>query len=83
MSENKTEHLANITHLESLLDSSLDVIFRISPTGKINYISASVFDLLGYLPNEILNKSFANFIPSVRLPQYFSDMSILFRKYVW
>jgi len=68
MSENKTEHLANITHLESLLDSSLDVIFRISPTGKINYISASVFDLLGYLPNEIMNKSFA------------SDMSILFRK---
>ena len=80
MSENKTEHLANITHLESLLDSSLDVIFRISPTGKIIYISASVLELLGFYPEEVLNKPFAEFIPSEKLSLYFKEISLLFRE---
>jgi PAS domain S-box-containing protein len=69
-----------VHQLESLLDSSLDVIFRISPTGKINFISQSSFHLLGYYPEEILGRSIADFIQPEKMDSYFKEMSILFRE---
>jgi PAS domain S-box-containing protein len=69
-----------IQQLESLLASSLDVIFRITPTGKINYISQSVENLLGYKPEEILGRSILNFISQGKVDQYFKEISSLFRE---
>ena len=69
-----------IQQLESLLASSLDVIFRISPTGKINFISQSSFHLLGYYPEEILGRSISDFIRPEKMNSYFKEMSILFRE---
>ncbi|MCU0344880.1 MAG: ATP-binding protein [Ignavibacterium sp.] len=69
-----------IQQLESLLDSSLDVIFRISPTGKLNYISTASFSLLGYHPEEMLGRSIADFILPEKINDYFKEMSILFRE---
>ncbi|MBK7630288.1 MAG: PAS domain S-box protein [Ignavibacteriales bacterium] len=80
MSKNNIEQNLKTQQLESLLDSSLDVIFRISPTGKLNYISQSSFNLLGYYPEEILGRSIADFIPPESLNDYFKEMSILFRE---
>ena len=69
-----------IYQLESLLASSLDVIFRISPTGKINYISQSVENLLGYKPEEILGRSILDFILTEKVGEYFKEISSLFRE---
>jgi PAS domain S-box-containing protein len=80
MSEINTDQNSLVHQLESLLGSSLDVIFRISPTGKLNFISQSSFNLLGYYPEEILGRSIADFILAEKLSDYFKEMSILFRE---
>ena len=80
MSEINTDQNSFVHQLESLLASSLDVIFRISPTGKLNYISQSCFNLLGYTPQEILGRSIADFILPEKMNDYFKEMSILFRE---
>ena len=78
MPENKIEQNSVIQQLESLIASSLDVIFRISPTGKVNFISQSSFELLGYTPNEIIGKSIKEFIPVDKFDDYFKEISLLF-----
>jgi PAS domain S-box-containing protein len=80
MSKNNIEQNLKTQHLESLLASSLDVIFRISPTGKVKYISASAITLLGYPPEDIIDRSITDFIPTEKIKQYFKDISILFRE---
>ena len=80
MPKNNTQQNSLIQQLESLISSSLDVIFRISPTGKINFISPSSTELLGYLPEEMLGKSILEFISPQRVNDYFNEISILFKK---
>lgn len=80
MTNNYSNKDPMIRQLESLLDSSLDVIFRISPTGKLNYISTSSFNLLGYYPEEMLGRSIADFILPEKINDYFKEMSFLFRE---
>jgi PAS domain S-box-containing protein len=80
MSEIKSDQISKIHQLESLLASSLDVIFRISPTGKLNFISQSSMNLLGYTPKEIIGKSISHFILPEKIKNYFKEMSILFRE---
>lgn len=65
----------HIIDLESLIDSSLDVIFRISITGKIDFISKSVYDLLGYTPDELIGKSFALVLQPEKISDYFNKIS--------
>jgi PAS domain S-box-containing protein len=69
-----------ISELESLIESSIDVIFRISPTGKINFISPSCKNLLGFISKELIGVSFSKFVPENRLKEYFSIISELFEK---
>lgn len=69
-----------IKQLESLIDSSIDVIFRISPTGKINFISRSVKQLLGFDAEELLNKSISILLAPVNIDEYFFEISKLFQK---
>lgn len=76
---NILDQSSQILQLKSLIDSSLDVIFRISPTGKINFISRSVKDLLGYTPEEILGKSIISIVSKRNISAYFKSISILFR----
>lgn len=68
------------SELESLIESSIDVIFRISPTGKINFISPSCKNLLGYNAEELIGVSFSKFIPEKRLSDYINLISDLFKK---
>lgn len=70
----------SISELESLIESSIDVIFRISPTGKINFISPSCKNLLGYNAEELIGVSFSKFIPEKRLSDYINLISDLFKK---
>ena len=67
LSESFFELIRENTNLSLLTASSLDVIFRISKTGKMMYISPSCQELLGYNAYEIVGKSFAEFIPKDKL----------------
>ncbi|MBS4036314.1 MAG: PAS domain S-box protein [Ignavibacterium sp.] len=75
-----TDVFKSISELESLIDSSIDVIFRISPTGKINFISPACKNLLGYSAEELSGVSFSKFIPERKLNEYFNLISDLFQK---
>ncbi len=63
----------SVERLHSLIASSIDVIFRISKTGKLKYISPSVKELLGYAPEEVLNKSIIHFVDSAKTNDYFNS----------
>lgn len=63
----------SVQRLHSLIASSIDVIFRISKTGKLKYISPSVKDLLGYTPDEVLNKSIIHFVDPGKADGYFKS----------
>ncbi len=49
--------------LNIVLESSIDVIFRVSKTGKIVFTTQSVKELLGYEVEEVLGKSITYFLP--------------------
>lgn len=62
MSENLSEKSLKQISLESLLDSSLDVIIRISTNAFVHYVSSSLINLIGYLPADLYDKSLIAFI---------------------
>ena len=66
--------------LKLLIDSSFDVIFRISKSGKVTYINPLCEDLLDYTPEEIVGKSLSNFIPPEILSSSFKSMANLLRE---
>ena len=68
------------TDLKLLTISSLDVIFRISKTGKMLYISPSCKELLGLNPDEIVGRSFSDFVPKEKLSSSFQQMAKLLRE---
>lgn len=68
----------DIEQLKSLIASSIDVIFRITQFGKINYVSPSIYNLIGYQPDEITDRSFANFVDEESIELYFKAISDLF-----
>ncbi|MDD2369490.1 MAG: HD-GYP domain-containing protein [Sulfuricurvum sp.] len=55
---------------QSLVENINDVIFSLDTEGTITYISPVIVGLSGYLPNEIIGKSFKEFIMPI-------DMSIV------
>lgn len=67
-------------NLKLLTESSLDVLFRISATGKIIYLSPSSEELFGYKLSEVTGRSFADFLPPGKLSEYFRSMSQLIRE---
>lgn len=80
LSESFFELIRENTNLSLLTESSLDVIFRISKTGKVIYISPSCEELLGYSADEIMGKSFAEFIPKDKFTSAFKSMAKLLRE---
>lgn len=67
-------------NLKLLTEASVDILFRISRTGKIIFISPSCEELLGYKPEEVIDKSFADFLPKGKLSEYFKSMAALIRE---
>ncbi len=59
--------------------ASLDVILRLSASGKISYISPSCKELTGYEPYETIGKSFTDFIPQLKVYEYTKLLLNLFR----
>ncbi len=69
----------SVERLQSLIASSIDVIFRISKTGKLKYISPSVKNLLGYTPEEVINKSIIHFVDLNKKDKYFEAFLTLIK----
>jgi PAS domain S-box-containing protein len=80
LSESFFDLIRENTDLSLLTASSLDVLFRISKTGKLMYISPSCRELMGYNAEEIIGKSFAEFIPKDKLSSAFKSMAKLLRE---
>lgn len=62
-----------------IAEASIDVIVRISPSGKITYISPSCRNLSGFDSYEIIGKSFSDFIPPSKILEYTNLILNLFR----
>jgi len=65
--------------LQFISETSIDVIFRISMTGKISFITQSCKDLLGYESAEILGQPFSKVIPKENFDKYFKLIQKLFK----
>ena len=78
------EELINTTK-EAYLDFklisnvSLDLIFRISQTGKIIFLSSSSKELFGYDKEEAIGQSVLNFVPKNETRKIFGLISLLFK----
>ncbi|HEY6906442.1 MAG TPA: ATP-binding protein, partial [Ignavibacteriaceae bacterium] len=59
--------------------ASLDVILRLTPSGKISYISPSCRELTGFECYEVMGKSFTEFVPETRIYEYTSKVLNAFR----
>lgn len=60
-------------------ETSVDVIFRISQTGKIIFISNSCLEIFGYEVNEVIGNSFVNYVPHFELKKALEILSKLFQ----
>ncbi len=67
-------------NLKVLTESSIDVIIRISKTGKVLYISPSCEEMLGFKPDEIVGQSFTTFVPKDKLDESFETMRKVFKE---
>ena len=65
--------------IKTIADASLDVIFQISATGKMIYITPSCKELFGYDVEEIIDKPILNFIPTEDHKKVFVLISKLFK----
>ncbi|MCC6549325.1 MAG: response regulator [Ignavibacteriaceae bacterium] len=70
-------------NLRVLVTTSHDVIFRLSPTGKLIYASPSISLLLGYTPEEAVGRPFIDFIMEsdrrrslVAISKFFKEKSV-------
>jgi PAS domain S-box-containing protein len=68
------------SELKLLAEASLDVLFRITITGKIAYVSPSVKELLGYETFEIVGKSMGDVLPPENLSQYLRSIKQYLRE---
>ncbi len=67
------------TDLKLLTASSHDVIFRVSKTGKLLFITPSCEELLGYSVDEVVGRSFANYVRKDKLAFTIKSMTLLLR----
>ncbi len=86
--KSQTEHFSNYVDLANenyalsnlISEASIDTIFRISQTGKIIFISKSCKETFGYEVSEVLNKSFASFVPKNEQKKAFIILTKLFKE---
>ena len=79
--ETASQSLTKINdNLLSLINSSNDVLFRISKTGKLLFVSNSCENLLGITSDKIIGKSFQKFISAEKLNDYLKQFSELMKQ---
>jgi PAS domain S-box-containing protein len=63
-----------------LIEASIDIIFRLSQTGKITFITPSVKDMLGYEIDEVIGQSLAKFVPKEKLRSAYDVITKTFKE---
>ena len=64
--------------LRSITDTSIDTIFIVNKKGVFEYISKGIIDSSGFLPEELVGKSFTNFVPKKEIPKYLKILKDVF-----
>ncbi len=72
-------HTLNYEDFQGLVEASHDVIFQISSSGKILYISPSVTDTFGYSPEELNGKPFIFIVKKDETRIFFSALAKFFK----
>ncbi len=65
---------------KELVENINDVIFTVSETGIVNYISPVIENILGYLPNEMIGKNFTEFISKTDKERFLNNPKELFSR---
>ncbi|SFC87593.1 PAS domain S-box-containing protein [Flexibacter flexilis DSM 6793] len=73
------KHLEEKDWLSMIAQSTTDIVFILSPSGAILYISPSVTNILGYLPEELTEKLAWDFIH----PRERSEVCEIFNRKEW
>ncbi len=73
-------HSLNYDDYQGLVESSLDIIFQISPTGKLFYVSPSIEETLGYSPSELIGQPFTSVVNKAEVHKFFLALSQFFRE---
>lgn len=61
-------------------EASIDVIFRLSLTGKLLFISQSCKDTFGYETEEVIGQSFIDYLPKSESNKALQALSKLFKE---
>ncbi len=64
---------------KTIAHSTLDVIFIVDAFGKQLFFNESVERILGYSVDELIGKSFTEFVPTSELPNYLAMLKSVFR----
>lgn len=82
--QQKAETFRNLKQKEHdfhiLIETSVDVIFRLSSTGKLVYISPSVKNTLGYDVSDVIGQPLVNYIPKRKIRETLLIISKFFKE---
>ncbi len=65
--------------LQSILESTLDIVFLVTKKGLIKYLSPSVYQVLGYDKNKIIGTSYTKYVPAKEKLRYIQDIKDVFK----
>ena len=65
---------------KAILDANTDVVFMVNIFGKQLYFNKQVECVLGYKTEDVIGKSFTNFIPKGEIPKYLAKLKEVFFK---
>jgi PAS domain S-box-containing protein len=69
----------NYEDYKGLVESSVDVIFQISPTGKLFYVSESITEVYGYEKKELIGQPFSNLVQQAEIHRFFGALAQFFK----
>lgn len=65
--------------LSLITESTMDTIFLLTNTGRIQYLSPAVKELIGYAPDELIGKFATEFLPKGEIPGYIKMVKEIFK----
>ncbi|MBU1941002.1 MAG: PAS domain S-box protein [Candidatus Thermoplasmatota archaeon] len=60
-----------VNRLQLIANNTEDVILQASLSSRITFMGASCYPITGYTPEEVIGRSFTEFVPKKELPKYF------------
>lgn len=67
-------------NFKGLVESSLDIIFQMTPSGKLTFISPSVEQTLGYSPSELIGQPFIKYVSKQEARIFFLALTKFFKE---